>query len=172
MYVFVVNDRRIHKNEIIVNPFLEKISKMNDFASALGGRIKKLRGNLSQEKFAELININVNTLRGYESGQRTPGADTILALHQRAGANFEWLLAGLEPKVRPADSPVVATENKGPTGADHIYKDEHLELYEKLVQSHEREIAMLNKYVSDLKAVIAELKPAPSLSATEKRESV
>lgn len=56
---------------------------------------------MTQERFADLLGLNINTLRGYEKGVRTPGADTISDLCQKTGASPEWILLGYGPVYAP-----------------------------------------------------------------------
>ena len=69
--------------------------------STLAARLKIVRGSKTQEQFAELLGLNINTLRGYEKGLRTPGADTISALCQKTGASPTWMLLGEGPVFDP-----------------------------------------------------------------------
>lgn len=82
----------------------------NQYAKALGARLKVLRGARSQQEFADYAGVNINTWRGYEKGNRTPGADTISNLCQATGASTPWLLWGegemfgqAQPKSEPVD---------------------------------------------------------------------
>lgn len=63
----------------------------------LAARIRALRGPMSQWEFAQRVEININTLRGYEKGARQPNADTISAICKVTGANPTWLLTGRGP---------------------------------------------------------------------------
>lgn len=75
----------------------------------LGLRIKALRGSMSQAEFADLLDLNINTLRGYEKGLRMPGADTISSIFAQTGASTSWILRG--------EGPVYAIDRGQPAGA-------------------------------------------------------
>lgn len=72
----------------------------------LGSRIRQLRGAQTQVQFAAALGINVNTLRGYETGQRMPGADVIAKLVAVADAPLEWLVTGNTPQEAAQTSPL------------------------------------------------------------------
>lgn len=59
-------------------------------------RIKEIRkdNGLSQEQFAEKLNIGQTTVAGYESGTRTPRNSTIKAICNTFNISEEWLLSG------------------------------------------------------------------------------
>jgi phage repressor protein C with HTH and peptisase S24 domain len=82
----------------------------------LGQRIKELRGKQSQGDFADLVGLNINTLRGYEKGHRMPGADTISIICQITGATTTWLLKGEGP-VYTHENARLATAALGPLDA-------------------------------------------------------
>jgi len=69
---------------------------------------------MTQERFADLLGLNINTLRGYEKGFRTPGADTISDLCQKTGASPEWILLGSGPVYAPTSA---QTEPSRPAAA-------------------------------------------------------
>lgn len=74
-------------------------------AKELGPRIRKSRGALTQARFAEIVGISVNTLRGYERGNREPGADAVLRIAQAANVPLVWLLTGKQQEQFPTGVP-------------------------------------------------------------------
>ncbi len=62
---------------------------------SLASRIKswRLALGLTQEAFSDRIQIPLRTLKGYEMGERHPGADALAAI-ARTGPNMTWLLTG------------------------------------------------------------------------------
>lgn len=60
----------------------------------LGQRLVLQRGNKTQEEYAALLEIHVNTLARYERGERLPTVTVLLKLRQ-LGVNIDHLLAGL-----------------------------------------------------------------------------
>ena len=133
---------------------------------SLGKRLNMLRGAISQSSFGQRLGVSQATIANYEKGERLPDSGFLEHVCNECGVSADWLIFGKDEK-EPASLLLVKPENTEPVRADHIYKDkdERLALYEKLVRSQEREIAMLNKYISDLKDVIAANREAPSLSA-------
>ncbi len=61
----------------------------------LSERLRSFRKakKLTQFELAELADIPVRTLKGYESGERQPGAAALAGL-ARAGCDINWLLTG------------------------------------------------------------------------------
>lgn len=79
-------------------------SERND---GLGRRIYlvRRRARLSREPFAKRIGISAMSLRRYESGDRTPDADTVNAIGEAFDVSVQWLMtgAGIPPSDLPAD---------------------------------------------------------------------
>ena len=77
-----------------------------DTAITVGTRIRELRDRKTQEVFAEEVGINVNTLRGYETGQRMVKLEAVTQIARITGVNLDWLLTGTGPKEAfpPADN--------------------------------------------------------------------
>jgi transcriptional regulator with XRE-family HTH domain len=63
-------------------------------------RIRKLRGEMSQSEFSQLVGINPNTLRNYEQGQSLPNISTAAELCKKTGVLVEWLILGEGPMRR------------------------------------------------------------------------
>lgn len=61
---------------------------------AVGGRIKSVRGDLSQLHFAATLGIHAKTLYKYEAGLRMPEAEVILSLLEKYAVQPLWLLTG------------------------------------------------------------------------------
>lgn len=66
----------------------------------VGARLRALRGQQTQIEFAEMLGVNVNSLRRYEYGQRKIPPDVLRALEEKFLINQDWLLLGLGPKNR------------------------------------------------------------------------
>jgi len=49
---------------------------------------------LTQQKFADMVGLNISVLRKYESGTNTPGGDALIAIC-KTGVNAQWLLMGI-----------------------------------------------------------------------------
>lgn len=64
---------------------------MND---SIGSRIRQIRGEESQESFAQRIGIHKNTLGSYERGVRVPDGDLLADICTTFGVSAEWLLLG------------------------------------------------------------------------------
>ena len=63
-------------------------------SAEIGERLRSLRGEASQSDFADRIGVSLSSWRRYESGERDPDAETLIALHAKVGANPLWVLCG------------------------------------------------------------------------------
>ncbi|WP_290500001.1 helix-turn-helix domain-containing protein [Alcanivorax sp.] len=61
---------------------------------AIGLRIREVRGNLTQARFAQELGIERKTVGRYESGDRIPDALALLRLQAAFGADPAWILNG------------------------------------------------------------------------------
>lgn len=72
-------------------------------------RLKMVRGDIHQKRFAEMVGVHVNTLSRWERGEQFPNQPDICKILQiRPSVNPEWFLAGEGPMERGADQQVVA----------------------------------------------------------------
>jgi len=60
----------------------------------IGGRLRQLRGEQTQQEFADLLGIGRTTLIRYESNDRVPDAELMLKLHLLYKVQPLWLLTG------------------------------------------------------------------------------
>lgn len=60
----------------------------------IGGRMRQLRGEQTQQQFAELLGIGRTTLINYEANTRVPDAELLIKLHILYGTQPLWLLTG------------------------------------------------------------------------------
>lgn len=60
----------------------------------IGDRIRKIRGNISQEEFAQRTEINKTTLGRYERGVNSPDSKAIKAICDAYHVRPEWLFTG------------------------------------------------------------------------------
>ena len=60
----------------------------------VGKRLKKMRGEMRQDDFADRIGINKNTLRAYEKDRNSPTIDTILSISEKLDVSVAWLAFG------------------------------------------------------------------------------
>jgi hypothetical protein len=100
---------------------------------------------------AKILDVTPQSVSDAKRKGRVPNA-WILKISDKCDVSFEWLLYGDEPRQAPG------RVNRYETNCINC-----VELYEKLVQSQEREIALI-KENSELKAEIAALRAMPSLS--------
>lgn len=61
---------------------------------ALGQRIRKLRGEATQEEFALALNISQAQLSKYELGQSALPLSFLVKLAERSGRTTDWILTG------------------------------------------------------------------------------
>lgn len=60
-------------------------------------RIRLVRGNLTQDKFAKLVKINPNTFRNYEKGDSLPNIEVAARICEELEINPTWLMTGEGP---------------------------------------------------------------------------
>ena len=63
-------------------------------AKMIGQRIKMIRGQQSQQEFAELLNIGRASLARYELGDRPPDLEFAYKTYVMCGVNPLWLMTG------------------------------------------------------------------------------
>jgi transcriptional regulator with XRE-family HTH domain len=61
---------------------------------AIGGRIRELRGTVTQEEFAQWLGISQAQLSKYELGQSIPSLDALTKLAKKTGRSTDWILLG------------------------------------------------------------------------------
>jgi transcriptional regulator with XRE-family HTH domain len=61
---------------------------------ALGGRIRELRAQLTQEDFATAFGISQAQLSKYELGQSAPPLGILIKLAEKHGKSVDWILTG------------------------------------------------------------------------------
>ncbi len=66
-------------------------------AETIGGRLRRVRGEMSQIEFALRLDADKNTVGRYERGERTPDGDFLLRLRLEFDTNIDWLLTGENP---------------------------------------------------------------------------
>ncbi|WP_027358871.1 XRE family transcriptional regulator [Desulforegula conservatrix] len=66
--------------------------------SAIGERLRSIRGDSAQVDFAKKLNIHRNTWVRYETGAVPPDANVIAEVCTKFGINSDWLLFGTGPK--------------------------------------------------------------------------
>lgn len=83
---------------------------MNELeTNEIGARIKKIRGQLTQKEFADLLGVGRTSVVRYESGERTPDAEFLVKLNVIYKVQPLWLLTGqgadiAGEKLTPAES--------------------------------------------------------------------
>jgi transcriptional regulator with XRE-family HTH domain len=70
-------------------------------------RFIKLRGNLSQAKFAKKVGLSRPAIGHYESGKRVPDINTLINIAVEFGVSTDWLLGLSEIKKGTADDSAV-----------------------------------------------------------------
>jgi len=63
------------------------------FRAHIGNRIKQVRGNTTQERFAKRIGVKQNYVCRYEKG-RVPSPELLLKIAQFGDVTVDWLLTG------------------------------------------------------------------------------
>ena len=72
------------------------VSEEKNFLEA-GARIRALRGKATQGEFADQMGINRKTVERWESGERLPDGQSLLALMTVFGADVNYILTGKKP---------------------------------------------------------------------------
>lgn len=62
--------------------------------SAIGSRIRALRGDLPQEELADYLYIRQGQLSKIESGKAAPSIDVLILLSERFHKSVDWILRG------------------------------------------------------------------------------
>ncbi len=62
--------------------------------SAIGSRIRALRGDTLQEDLASYLHIRQGQLSKIETGKSAPSVDVLLLLSDRFHKNVDWILRG------------------------------------------------------------------------------
>jgi transcriptional regulator with XRE-family HTH domain len=63
--------------------------------TAIGRRIRELRGDTLQEEFAEFLGISQGQLSKIERGKLPPSVGILLRLSARLGRSADWILKGV-----------------------------------------------------------------------------
>jgi DNA-binding transcriptional regulator YiaG len=64
--------------------------------SAIGERVRKLRGQITQEEFARTLGISQAQLSKYELGQSAIPLGVLTKLSRKYGSTADWILTGDE----------------------------------------------------------------------------
>lgn len=62
--------------------------------SAIGNRIKLIRGKLTQSEFAKIAGVRKNYISNYETRDINPTADVLCNFAKNLNINIHWLLTG------------------------------------------------------------------------------
>jgi transcriptional regulator with XRE-family HTH domain len=123
------------------------------------GRLKSLRGKTTQADFAKELGIPLNTLGRYERGVNNPDLDFLVILHAKFGVSLDWLVLGERPKHAIFGVDEEQARRQSCEGVPNRTGENTLtELYQRLVDSLERENGMLKERLDELKAENAALK--------------
>ena len=77
---------------------MAKTSKTKADFTAIGRRIRELRGNERQDDFAPFLGVAQSQLSRIESGQLAPSVEILLRLRERFGKSVDWILTGEEKR--------------------------------------------------------------------------
>ena len=87
---------------------MSRKKSLTGFFPGLSGRLKEIRGGLTQAEFGKIIGVNQGTIWKYENG-RVPDVETLKKIANHGGVTVEWLLKG-EEKGTPAQTAEHAPE--------------------------------------------------------------
>ncbi len=93
--------------------------------NTLHTRLRQIRESLgmTQEEFADALNISKPSVARYEAGSRHPGSDLLTVLLNKYGINLNWLLTGEE-------TATLNKENSAPLSSSFARDKEMQELLE------------------------------------------
>jgi len=80
----------------------------------IGDRIKRVRGTLSRKAFGDMLNVSLNTITRYETGERSPDSDFIELLCKSFNISPTWLILGGDDKHVAAETSEVTLEKTAP----------------------------------------------------------
>jgi SOS-response transcriptional repressor LexA len=80
----------------------------------IGGRLRRLRGDLSQEVFARRLGLRRPVYRRYETGERHPPIELLIKLARHGQTTIDWILLGKEDV--SAGQPMLVREPKAAYG--------------------------------------------------------
>jgi transcriptional regulator with XRE-family HTH domain len=63
---------------------------------AIGLRIRRLRGNVRQQEFAQQLGLSQGQLSKVERGRIAPTLEVLLAVSNRFGKSLDWIVRGAE----------------------------------------------------------------------------
>ncbi len=71
-----------------------EVYEVSDMIKGLAERLKELRlqNNMTQKQVATILNISPSIVSGYETGERTPSAEMLLALSYLYECSIDYLL--------------------------------------------------------------------------------
>lgn len=110
---------------------------MKKFSAEVGERLKKIRGDLTQQEFANIFKVKQNYISRYEAG-RIPNPKLLLKIAEYGGVTVDWILTGNSGK----KTPDMVKESTPPYGKDEIDKEIY-GLLKKLKQKDKKTILMM-----------------------------
>jgi transcriptional regulator with XRE-family HTH domain len=128
---------------------------------------------LTQAAFSEQTGVPLRTIKGYESGERSPGMDALASI-AKTGVNLNWLLTGegsMRSDEERAATPdvAVATPDVAPGMQKYAARLEAImKLLEGIEDEGEREVLLADffaraqnaKQIDELKRTVADLRAA------------
>lgn len=91
----------------------------------IGDRIRGCRGEMTQSTFAERLGVHRKTVERWESGDRIPDGESLLALKREFDIDPGWLLTGIgsAPSLAPREAALLDNyRHCPPEGQDAIDK--------------------------------------------------
>ncbi len=74
---------------------MEPVNLRKEIQEGIPKRVKHLRGNLSQEKFAEKVGISQPTISRIENGISSSCVEHIAQIALTTGCTTDWLILGI-----------------------------------------------------------------------------
>ena len=111
-------------------------------------RILKIRKeqNLTQDAFAERLNLSKNFVWMLEKGERIPSERTILDICREFNVSYFWLTEGIEPMYEEIDTNSMARIDNIMTGENKFAKS----VFREFSKLDEKEWANLEKLIKNI----------------------
>jgi transcriptional regulator with XRE-family HTH domain len=132
-------------------------------STALGSRIKEVRGQLNQEEFSQLLGVNRNTLRAYERGVHQPNAEFLALLSSKFSLSPAWILLGEGPRHKDGQPEAPLPSMLPGQPPKRLSEAEELRIEIRELRNENRELHMENRALlkenGDLRVALARLEP-------------
>ena len=100
---------------------------MSTSREEIGARLRELRGDLTQQEFADKLKLSRSYISDVERGRSYPSIPFLVAIAVNCGTSLDWLLTGEEDPDQHKNYPMLKEERN---------EAQFLQLLEKLRRMH------------------------------------